>query len=100
MCAIQGFVTVPATIAYERTTLALALAATSSPVSTGAPAAPFDVNGFVGDLTVAFTVAGAVGTAALLAAWPIARFFWSRKLSRDLADPPTARTLRAREIPR
>lgn len=37
MCAIQGFVTVPATIAYERTTLALALAATSSPVSTGAP---------------------------------------------------------------
>jgi hypothetical protein len=79
---IQILVTVPATIAYQRAIVDLIPA-----MPTGA-AAPFDVKQITSSITIISTLIGVAIGAIVVAAWPVALYFWASKLIRETVVKP------------
>ncbi len=81
---IQIAVTVPATMAYQRTIIDL------MPTIPKGSAAPFDVKQAASSITMITTAIGVLLGAVFFSAWPIALYFWASKLRRDSAAPASA----------
>ncbi|APR87200.1 hypothetical protein A7982_12549 [Minicystis rosea] len=84
--AIQLFITVPATLEYQRTIANSVLAATPA----GSATPPFDVKQVTSMVTMIATIAGLVMGTVFSAAWPIVLYVWAGKLAREVSAPVEA----------